>query len=579
VHGQLFDREITRRQALRAGGMGLGALALSRYMGAGPANAAETASAPLRLARVRPRSASQAMALMRFDDTHRRFSDGSIEILLWPGDAARLDALGIPYRIAVPDLVARDAELATIPTKMTMGPPGAENALDYRVLDDYVTELHTLPNDYPGLARTIELPERSLEGRPIYGIEIGESIDAVDGRPTFYIDGIHHAREWPAAEYPMSFAHFLLQGYGTDNRITNLLRTTRVTIIPIMNPDGFHYSRSFGLDNSNMGIVAGGQGAYWRKNRRSYVDETVADNPASYGVDPNRNYPFLWGVTSDGLPVNEAPVFASTSPNPYDQTYYGPTPLSEPENRNVASYILGHNVVGVITNHTVGPLVLRPWGHTAEETPDEGLMRELGDEMAIIMFNDPTRSQIGLGLYPTTGTTDDWAYAAISALGYTIEHFGGGQFHPAYNSPSGPGHVRNWPGVMEAFLVAAETITKPENHAVIRGRVVDGSGNPAKASLNLHKEFDTAMWQEGLDGIGPLLHQGEDVTHEVMNFDTETGGDGVIEWHVNPTTRPTEQTAGKTETATLSISTAGGTKQIDVLVRRGEALDLGDVSV
>jgi hypothetical protein len=589
----VFERKISRRELLRRSGIGLGALALGRHLlGSSAALAAEPGGS-LQLARVKARTPAEAFAISMFDDTHRRFADGSIELLLWPGDRQRLAQMGIWHRITETDLVARDAQrrAAAPQPRTTAGPPGADTRTDYRRLADYESEMAALPTQFPGLARRITLPEKTLEGRNVYGIEIGADVDGLDGRPIFYIDGIHHAREWPTAEYVMSFAHHLLRSYGTNPQITALLQRARVTAIPVMNVDGFHYARESTLNDWPLGLGLIGQGQYWRKNRRGHLEEEANGNPSSYGTDPNRNYPFFWGATNRGLsgipqdvtpdevdPVLDMiPVLAATSPNPYDQTYYGTAPLSEPESRNVAGYIRGRNVVAVVSNHNNAQLVLRPWGHTTEPAYDESILAPLGTELAEIMFRDETRSQIGLGLYPTTGTTSDWAYGSTSALGYTFEHEGS-DFHPPYNDFDGPGRVNNWTKAMSAFVRVAEVLTETANHGVIRGRATDGAGNPVPATLQIHKEFDTPMWPEGADGIGPLLHEGADVTHEVIDMTTTTRGDGLIEWHVNPSTRPLEASAGRLESYKLKITANGSTKEIDAVLRRGDILNLGDLT-
>ena len=396
----------------------------------------------------------------------------------------------------------------------------------------------------------------------------------MDGRPTIYYDGIHHAREWPAAEFCMIWAYYLLQNYGTDQRVTDLLDKARVVIVPVMNPDGFHESRH-GIENANLGIVAGGQGAYWRKNKRAWGghEDEVPDNPLAYGVDPNRNYAFLWGATTDGIPTNESPVFASTSPNPYDQTYYGPEPLSEPENKNVSEFLLARNVTGMITNHTNGKLILRPWGHTEEPSVDEEFMADLGAQMQAITGYF---SQIGLGLYPTTGTTDDWYYAAAGGFGYTFEH-GGSQFHPPYNQNDAPGGF--WPKIMSSFMLHAEAAADASKHCVIKGRAVepDDHEKGVVVSLNGHKEFDTPTWPQGTDGIGPLLNQSTS-THEVIDINAASALDGTIEWHINPTTRPLVAAEGGTEPLKVKISAPGRVPiEMDVVLARGGELDLGVV--
>src|SRR3712207_8315942 len=80
-------------------------------------------------------------------------------------------------------------------------------------------------------------------------VEIAAEVNADDGRPVYFVHGMHHAREWPSAETVLEFAHLLAQGYGSDERITSLLRRQRVVVVPMINVDGFVESRegAFGL--------------------------------------------------------------------------------------------------------------------------------------------------------------------------------------------------------------------------------------------------------------------------------------------------------------------------------------------
>ena len=71
-------------------------------------------------------------------------------------------------------------------------------------------------------------------------------------------------------------------------------------------------------------------------------------------------------------------------------------------------------VTNIITIHNVAALVLRPPGRSTDGlAPDEQRMKELGDAMA-----DATgyRSQYGWQLYDTSGTTEDWNYAAAGRV-------------------------------------------------------------------------------------------------------------------------------------------------------------------
>jgi hypothetical protein len=133
-------------------------------------------------------------------------------------------------------------------------------------------------------------------------------------------------------------------------------------------------------------------------------------------------------------------------------------------------------------------------------------------------------NQKGIGLYATTGTTDDWAYAATSALGYTLEH--GTAFHPPYAG----GVVKSFKGVLRAYMTMARAAADPDLHAVISGRVVGPGGRPVGARLSLTKRFRT-----------PLGHgnpTGKKFVVEKLATAMRARRSGGFVWHVNPSTRP-----------------------------------------
>ena len=91
------------------------------------------------------------------------------------------------------------------------------------------------------------LSQRSLEGREILGVEITDNVASdSDGKPVFLLMGLHHAREWPSGEHAIEFAYDLVKNYGSNGRITDLLKKTRVIVVPVVNVDGFEQSRKWG---------------------------------------------------------------------------------------------------------------------------------------------------------------------------------------------------------------------------------------------------------------------------------------------------------------------------------------------
>lgn len=510
------------------------------------------------LVRVPVSSAAQGTYLTtHFDETHNH-KPGSVELLLWPGHAARLEAAGFDYVVVEDDVVARDANLLS-----EAGPvvelPGPDRS-DYRLLSDYNSELQTLAEENPKLVRLLELPHQTLEGRTVYGIEIAADVKALDGRPTYHVDGMHHSREWPAGEFPMVFAHYLVEGYGKDERVTTLLRRLRVTIVPVVNPDGYDYSRSAPVDpkdnNTSLAFAVAGAESYWRKNRRSFTGITapgVQRNPDAYGIDPNRNYAYLWGDTeggSSGIPVN--------------QTYRGEAPFSEPESRNIRDLVLSRHVTGLISNHTYGRMILREWAHTMDDTPDETAQAAIGQAMADAMGG--YRNIKGFQNYLTSGSTDDWSYATTGGFGYTFEH--GRAFHPPYEDGVGDPHE----GVLEAFMIMGEASANPKYHSIIKATTVDRAGRRVAAEAYLFKKLVTPLWEGNPTG--------EESIEELLLTETATTRAGRLVWHVNPSTSPMSIEQGTEREAYTLVLVAGDYgKVLKVAVDRGRTVNLGTIKL
>jgi hypothetical protein len=430
-----------------------GTAAASGLGGLLPATASRTAGATdvLRMARVWATTPEQGALLGLFDDTHHVFDDGSYEVLLWPGDLARLQATGLRFDVIVEDVIARDAAVlqrADQATTVSSSVPGA-NPTGYRTLDEYNADMMALVAAHPDDARIISLPNRSREGRSVIGIEIAKDVAKVDGRPVWYMDGVHHAREWPSGENTIMFGFELLENPTSDERIDGLFRETRTILVPIVNVDGFTWARMHGTTTSNstasLPLAATGMADYWRKNRQGAVEQAqlaaVQRNPTALGVDVNRNYSARWGGGGAG----------STNDS---QTYRGAGPFSEPEIRNVAELLRERQPIAVNSNHTYTGLVLRPWGYSggsARYSPDEDLMRDLGRKMCDA---NGYRNIHSFDLYVTTGTMTDWAYAALGSLSYCFE-IGFSNFHPDYAGNDGPLH--HYGLNREGFILLGET--------------------------------------------------------------------------------------------------------------------------
>ena len=518
--------------------------------------AGHTEKKTLMIVRVAVTDAAQANDLMtNFDETHNH-SASEIEILAYPGDIARLEARGYEYRIVINDLIAHDQKLASEAEDILVPLPGPDRD-DYRVLSDYNTEMQALAKKNPKLVKLVRGPNPTLEGRTVYGVEIAANVKKQDGRPTMYIDGIHHAREWPAGEYPMIFAHYLVENFGKNKAVTKVLKNERILIVPIVNPDGFDYSRSSptGAQQNVDGVVGtpcglGGCESYWRKNRRSFTGVTVPaanKNPDAYGVDPNRNYSFKWG--GPGASGDET-----------SQTHYGAAPFSEPESKNVEQLVLARNVTSLISNHTSGRLVLRPWGDTFLNAPGEKYLFKLGAKYSKAMGGYSNIK--GMQLYATTGTTSDWGYGTLGIPSYTFEH--GTSFHPPYADCAKDCVGKQWKNVMKAYLIGAKAGLDRDAHSVITGKVAGGN-----AKLTLTHKIATPI---------TLEQNGKKTYTETLKTSMVTAKNGKFTWDVPPSIRPPlPGMKAKVEKYKLTITGKGGKTTKSFVARSGQKVNLGKV--
>ena len=151
-----------------------------------------------------------------------------------------------------------------------------------------------------------------------------------------FIEANVHAREWIASATATYILNELLR--SSDPEIQAISESVDWYILPVLNPDGFEYTRS---TNRN-----------WRKSR----------SPVSlicYGVDPNRNFAFNW------LQPDETGNLGA-SKAPCSDTFAGSAPLSEVETAALDAY-LSQNVQKFdvyLALHSYAHQILIPFGHT-----------------------------------------------------------------------------------------------------------------------------------------------------------------------------------------------------------------------
>lgn len=285
-------------------------------------------------------------------------------------------------------------------------------------------------------------------GHDLFGIRLTNK--AVPGpKPTLFLMTAIHARELSTSELALRFIDYLLSNYGTDGDVTWLLDEHLIVVVPVVNPDGRAIAE---------------QGYLQRKNTNtSYGGSCVVPQ---IGVDLNRTYNFKWGT------VNK-PTQSFCS-----ETYPGPVPASEPETTAIQDLVRSLfadqrgpgdtdaspiTTTGILlTIHSYSNLVLWPWGWTATPAPNAADLSAIGSKFAAYNSYTPQQS---IDLYPTSGTTDDWAYGELGIAAFTFE-IGPGSgacsgFFPPFSCLDGGSGGSFWPRNLPAFLYAARIARAP----------------------------------------------------------------------------------------------------------------------
>lgn len=118
---------------------------------------------------------------------------------------------------------------------------------------DLTMRLQSLVEKYPHLANLSSVGE-SVDGRELWVMRITKDPSRdTPGRPKFKYVGNMHGDETVSRQVLVYLVEYLLAKYGEEPRITELVDTTDIYIMPSMNPDGFEKSKEGDCDGQNGG--------------------------------------------------------------------------------------------------------------------------------------------------------------------------------------------------------------------------------------------------------------------------------------------------------------------------------------
>ncbi|MCB0369798.1 MAG: hypothetical protein KDD45_10260 [Bdellovibrionales bacterium] len=270
--------------------------------------------------------------------------------------------------------------------------------LDQRYLNPQKVEekLKLLSQKYPQYTR-LEQIGTSNEGRAIWALLLSTTPKKGDSnyynKPTIIFDGMHHAREVMSSEVVMDVADVVLGLKRSATPWNQIMDGWNIWIVPMLNVDGNN--------------IVWTQDKWWRKNARG-------DGKKVYGVDINRNYPFLWNTCG------------GSSGSKSSQTYRGDKAGSEPETQALAK--LGYEAfpTASLSYHSYSELVLYPYGCDGSLTSESALFQKIANELASHLPKDNGRGNYAAGspwqlLYSVDGDSMSFMHSEFGALAFTFE--------------------------------------------------------------------------------------------------------------------------------------------------------------
>jgi hypothetical protein len=314
-------------------------------------------------------------------------------------------------------LIKRPAVAATLTLAALLLAPSTALGADefpagfegYHTYAEVGASAKSVADAHPDIAKRFSIG-KSYQGREIWAMKISDNVATDEPEPEVLYEGGHHADEHMGVEMALRIMRWLVDGYGTDTRITNVVNSREIWIIFLANPDGAEHD------------IAAGKFHRWRKNRQPTPGTSYV------GTDLNRNYGYHWGGGG------------RTSTNPAAITYRGTKAFSTPEARAVRDFLASRVVGGrqqirlAISFHESGRLVMWPYGYTLADLPTDMAAKDLRAFVAMgkaMATSNGYKPQQASDLYISSGTSRDWLYGWHRIFLFTFEMSPNGVAYPA----------------------------------------------------------------------------------------------------------------------------------------------------
>lgn len=213
----------------------------------------------------------------------------------------------------------------------------------YQSYSEVIRQLNEWHKEAPDLTE-VGTYGKTSKGQDLYYMRYGNLFR--EGNPKVLLTAAIHGNESIGTSTMMAFTGTLLSKYGKDDKVTELLNTREIFIIPVVSPDTYPHSR--------------------------WVD----------GVDPNRDFPSL----------------------------QQPNRVSVPPCKALQEFHLKHKFKAVLCGHSSGRWLLHPWSEIYEKCPHHEQYVDLLGRMAKLSGYKVKKSSDFYPGHTIVGGACDWFY-------------------------------------------------------------------------------------------------------------------------------------------------------------------------
>lgn len=234
----------------------------------------------------------------------------------------------------------------------------------YLTYTEYVDTMHVMVINNPHICK-LETLGLSHQSRLVLAMKISDTVNVDEAEPAVYFDGNIHGDEKISWAVCFEFIKYLLNNYGFNPYIANLINNREIWIVPMINPDGY-------VNNV-------------RYNGRS--------------VDLNRNFGWMYGNESN----------------------CGTDMFSENEATMFFNLFRAQPFVVYTTYHAGDSVISCPWSYTTYESiPEKWLTWHLAQKYSQ-NGNYYPYGQGSIIMYTINGASKDYTYALNGEVSWSIE--------------------------------------------------------------------------------------------------------------------------------------------------------------